>query len=71
MEGGPIREVLGEMKSMLNTPIKAHTPAPGAIASPQSPCSTDTEIAEGNLPGQFVRLMGKGGCRKCGGRWLH
>ncbi|KAK7502826.1 hypothetical protein BaRGS_00006076 [Batillaria attramentaria] len=63
MEGGPIREVLGEMKSMLNTPIKAYTPPQSGSASshpspPQSP-STDSDIAEGNLPGQFVRLMGK------------
>ncbi|KAK7104061.1 protein Smaug homolog 1-like [Littorina saxatilis] len=62
MEGGPIREVLGEMKSMLNSPIKAYTPPPNDpahLTAPQSPCTSDTEIVEGNLPGQFVRLMGK------------
>lgn len=62
-----MKEVLGEMKSMLNTPIKAYSPIPGVnslntshLASLQSPCSPDTE--EGNLPGQFCRLMGKGQC---------
>ncbi|XP_076443190.1 protein Smaug homolog 2-like isoform X2 [Babylonia areolata] len=64
MEGGPIRDVLGEMKGMLNTPIKAYTPPPTSqnlsqLAPPQSPVTPETEIAEGNLPGQFVRLMGK------------
>lgn len=58
MEGGPMREVLGEMKSMLNSPIKAYTPVSGPASQPLSPV-TDTDIPEGNLPGQFVRLMGK------------
>lgn len=71
MEGGSISEVLGEMKSMLNSPIKVYSPpvdptqtyAPCVdstqMTNPPSPCSTDTDVAEGNLPGQFVRLMGK------------
>ncbi|KAL8583751.1 hypothetical protein ACOMHN_000372 [Nucella lapillus] len=69
MQGGPIREVLGELKGMLNTPIKAcaSTPtlgdssssSPSPLTGPPSPCTPDAEIAEGNLPGQFVRLMGK------------
>ncbi|XP_076463514.1 protein Smaug homolog 1-like isoform X2 [Babylonia areolata] len=66
MQGGPIREVLGELKSMLNTPIKAFAgtpttgdPSPSPLGGPPSPCTPDAEIAEGNLPGQFVRLMGK------------
>ncbi|KAL8604800.1 hypothetical protein ACOMHN_028428 [Nucella lapillus] len=65
MEGGSIKEVVGEMKSMLNTPVKAYAPPPHSqnpahLPLPQTPVSSETEIAEGNLPGQFVRLMGKG-----------
>ena len=62
MDGGSVREVIGEMKSMLNTPIKAYTP-PGntnRVPPPSPGPSSDTEIAQGNLPAQFVRLMGKG-----------
>lgn len=67
MEGGSIKEVLGEMKNMLNTPIKAYNMAHSGAASTtpgtspfSPPPSPDSEIVEGNLPGQFCRLMGKG-----------
>lgn len=66
MEGGSIKEVLGEMKNMLNTPIKAYNMAHSGAASTtpgtspfSPPPSPDSEIVEGNLPGQFCRLMGK------------
>ncbi|RUS88180.1 hypothetical protein EGW08_004077 [Elysia chlorotica] len=66
-EGGPIKAALGEMKAMLNTPIKAsplqqHTSSsiPSSSSSPQSPSSSSNDdVHEGDLPAQFCRLMGK------------
>ncbi|KAK3736884.1 hypothetical protein RRG08_000629 [Elysia crispata] len=66
-EGGPIKAALGEMKFMLNTPIKA-SPSPqhtssstsSSSSSPQSPSSSSVDdVQEGDLPAQFCRLMGK------------
>ncbi|GFS25345.1 protein Smaug homolog 1-like [Elysia marginata] len=67
-EGGSIKGALGEMKTMLNTPIKA-SPSPhhaststssSLPSSPQSPSSSSgDDVQEGDLPAQFCRLMGK------------
>ncbi|GFO35431.1 protein smaug homolog 1-like [Plakobranchus ocellatus] len=72
-EGGSIMTALGEMKAMLNTPIKASqstspqqqqqqssSTTSSSSSSPQSPSSTSADdVQEGDLPAQFCRLMGK------------
>lgn len=68
-EGGSIKSALGEMKAMLNTPIKAspsphHTSSSSSTSSslssaPQSPSLSADDVQEGDLPAQFCRLMGK------------
>ncbi|KAI8788050.1 protein Smaug 1 [Biomphalaria glabrata] len=67
-DGGSIKCALGEMKAMLNTPIKAFSPnmnspdyrtSPSSSLSNTSQSSTADEVLEGDLPGQFCRLMNK------------
>ncbi|CAL1527783.1 unnamed protein product [Lymnaea stagnalis] len=73
-EGGSIKSALGEMKAMLNTPIKSYNPSQSIMASsinnPAYRTSASTlstspqspsadEVIEGDLPAQFCRLMGK------------
>ena len=63
MNGGSIKQAIGEMRSMLNTPIKYVQSATVPTTPPASPSTPDPEghkIAEGDLPSQFIRLMGKG-----------
>lgn len=50
------------MKAMLNTPIKAfHKPElEGSLNSPGAGGDADNTIQEGDIPGQFTRLMTKG-----------
>lgn len=50
MDGASLIEALTEMKSMLNSPLKAF--------NPQS--ESDSSIAENDIPSQFTRTMGKG-----------
>ncbi|KAL5008132.1 hypothetical protein ScPMuIL_013713 [Solemya velum] len=70
MEGGSLKAALSEMKSILGTPIKRMTPPVGLTAGsgdvgqnlspPPSPSEGDAmSIPEGDIPGQFQRLMGK------------
>eukprot|EP00058_Branchiostoma_floridae_P025076 XP_002610566.1 hypothetical protein BRAFLDRAFT_202549 [Branchiostoma floridae] len=75
LELGNLRSALLELKSMLITPIKPYTPLADSPSSadegsdekspPPSPAATtDGEsstvpIPEGDLPGQFTRVMGK------------
>lgn len=61
-EGGSIKNCICEMKAMLNSPIKAFvkqgTEPP--VGSPSSPgVDTSDSIQEGDIPGQFTRLMAK------------
>ena len=63
-EGGSIKNCICEMKAMLNSPIKAFV-RPGTeqpLGSPISSPGVDTSdsIQEGDIPGQFTRLMAKG-----------
>lgn len=72
LEGGNMRNALSELRSMLNTPIKAYSGSPGGDLSkpgsqaspPPSPGAGDGDtpgqVPEGDLPGQFTRVMGKG-----------
>ncbi|KAL4238060.1 Protein Smaug 2 [Mactra antiquata] len=63
MESGPIKPCISEMKAMLNTPIKAfHKPesdSAGPLNSPGSGGDADNTIQEGDIPGQFTRLVTK------------
>ncbi|XP_067680249.1 protein Smaug homolog 1-like isoform X1 [Haliotis asinina] len=67
MEKGSIKQAITEMRNMLNTPIKGHVPATAilsAVSPPASPSTTPSDsdgnkIAEGDITGQFTRLMGK------------
>lgn len=66
VEGGStstIKSVLSEMKSMLNTPIKAFSAEDSSqlpSSPPPSPVSEDGySIPEGDVPGQFTRVMWK------------
>lgn len=52
MDGAPLIDGLNEMKSMLNTPIKAFIH--------QSDVDSTLAIAENDIPSQFTRTMGKG-----------
>lgn len=67
VEGGStstIKSVLSEMKGMLNTPIKAFSAEDSSqlpSSPPPSPVSEDGySIPEGDVPGQFTRVMWKG-----------
>lgn len=62
-EGGSIKNCICEMKAMLNTPIKAFT-KPGTSQQVGSPVTSpgvdgSDSIQEGDIPGQFTRLMAK------------
>ena len=74
METGSLKPALYEIKSMLNTPMKAYVPTKkdeetasgepgsgdaGTGTAPVLSSETDT-IHEGDLPGQIVRVLGKG-----------
>ncbi|XP_041353331.1 protein Smaug homolog 1-like isoform X2 [Gigantopelta aegis] len=62
MNGGSIKQAIGEMRSMLNTPIKYVSSSTVPSTPPPSPSTPDVDghkIAEGDLPSQFIRLMGK------------
>lgn len=67
VDGGSIstiKSVLSEMKSMLNTPIKAFSTEDSSqipSSPPPSPVSEDGySIPEGDVSGQFTRVMWKG-----------
>ena len=75
LESGSLKTVLPQVKAMLNTPIKTYTPSKDGLKDkatsgvdanenktytpPSSPTEGDN-IAEGDLPGQLSRLLGKG-----------
>ena len=63
-EGGSIKNCISEMKTMLNTPIKAFVKVgtDQQVGSPVSSPGVDASdsIQEGDIPGQFTRLMAKG-----------
>ncbi|XP_014665216.1 PREDICTED: protein Smaug homolog 1-like [Priapulus caudatus] len=67
LEGANLRNALAELRAMLNTPAKAYTAtAKAGVAQgspPPSPGAGDADapgqVAEGDLPGQFTRVMGK------------
>ncbi|XP_062619622.1 protein Smaug homolog 1-like [Saccostrea cucullata] len=56
-----IKSVLSEMKGMLNTPMKAFPSGDSQVPSspPPSPVSDSDTIPEGDVPGQFTRVMWK------------
>lgn len=64
MESGPIKPCISEMKAMLYTPIKAFnkpgSDPGGSLNSPGSGGDADNTILEGDIPGQFTRLVTKG-----------
>ena len=67
MESGNLKQALSEIKSILNTPMKPHAPPQLSglnILSgtpPLSPSVNEVDpITEGDLPGQLVRVLGKG-----------
>ena len=58
MDCGNLKQALSELKAMLNTPIKCHSPCPSSAAVPQgegSPSGTTTEggdtSSHGGSPG--------------------
>lgn len=63
MDGGSIKSCISEMKALLNSPLKAfHKPdsdTQGSLNSPGSGGDADNTIQEGDIPGQFTRLMTK------------
>ncbi|XP_060592793.1 protein Smaug homolog 1-like isoform X2 [Ruditapes philippinarum] len=62
-EAGSIKSCITEMRLMLNTPLKAFhkvdTDTPASLNSPGSAGDADNTIQEGDIPGQFTRLMTK------------
>ena len=63
-DGGSLKKCIKEMKSMLYSPIRAFTkPGTDPKESPTSPgagSEVENTVQEGDLPGQFTRLMTKG-----------
>ena len=67
MESGSLKQALNELKSMLNTPMKAYTGQQPKKSDAEKQHNTIPEpdpIAEGDLPGQLVRVLGKGKDKK-------
>ena len=63
MEGCNLRHALNEIKQLLMTPMKGFTGRRhDGDTTPTSPQGGDAESAvqEGDLPGQFTRILGKG-----------
>ena len=61
---GTIKSCITEIRLMLNTPLKAfhkaETDTPATLNSPGSGGDADNTVQEGDIPGQFTRLMTKG-----------
>jgi len=65
MDGGSIKAALTEMKNIINSPLKAYPSGDpsGVMSAPPSHAVADGDtscIAEGDIPAQFTRLVGKG-----------
>lgn len=62
-EGGSVKNCIIEMKSLLNSPLKAFTKlelhSQGSLSLPGAGGDADNTIQEGDIPGQFTRLMTK------------
>ena len=61
MEGGDLKAALSEMKAILATPIRGYkleTEEENMMGSGISP-NSDYDVCEGDIPGQFTRVMGK------------
>uniref|UniRef100_A0A669CWL1 Protein Smaug n=1 Tax=Oreochromis niloticus TaxID=8128 RepID=A0A669CWL1_ORENI len=62
LEGGNLRNALQELQQIIITPIKAYSPPTGFQSNNPPPCDGDSSgapISDGDIAGQFTRVMGK------------